>query len=174
MVLFLPLYLRDVKHVTEQQVLLVPAFFAGGMLLFSNVAGRLGDRYGHLLLMRVLGGFGTLMILGFVFLDAFALMAVAVFIAGATLASISPVSLALQGVVTTPRDYSRSNSAYNTFYAAGMLLGPWISSLIYAARGGITMLYHLAALWVAFVLFTVIFSRDDPASGGRPRLATGE
>ena len=86
--------------------------------------------------MRVLGGFGTLMILGFVFLDAFALMAVAVFIAGATLASISPVSLALQGVVTTPRDYSRSNSAYNTFYAAGMLLGPWISSLIYAARGG--------------------------------------
>ena len=31
------------------------------------------------------------------------------------------------------------------------------------AFGGATMLYHLAALWAAFVLFTVLFARDDPA-----------
>ena len=54
-VLFLPLYLKDQKHIAEAQTILIPAFFAGGMLLFSNFAGRLGDRYGHLLLMRILG-----------------------------------------------------------------------------------------------------------------------
>jgi MFS family permease len=89
-------------------------------------------------------------------------MCVAVFVAGATLASISPVSLALQGVITAPRDYSRANAIYNVFYAAGMLLGPPISSSIYAARGGGPMLYHLAGLWIAFVLFTAAFFRDDP------------
>ena len=55
-VLFLPLYLMERKGITLQQTTLVPAFFAGGMLLFSNYAGRLGDRYGHLLLMRILVG----------------------------------------------------------------------------------------------------------------------
>ena len=163
-VLFLPLYLRDVKHVTTEQVLLVPAFFAGGMLLFSNVAGRLGDRYGHLLLMRALGVVGTVMVLGFIFLESFPVMAFAVFIAGATLASISPVSLALQGVITSPRDYNRSNAIYNAFYAGGMLLGPFISSRIFEARGGVAMLYHLAALWTAFVLSTIVFRGDDPAT----------
>jgi MFS family permease len=163
-VLFLPLYLRDQKHIAEDQTVIVPAFFAGGMLLFSNVAGRLGDRYGHLALMRVLAAIGTIMVLGFVFLNAFPAMCVAVFIAGATLASISPVSLALQGVVTEPKNYSRSNAVYNAFYAAGMLLGPWISSAIYDAHGGIPMLYHLAAIWAAFVGFTVVFYADDPAA----------
>ena len=50
---------------------------------------------------------GLSMILAFVFLDSFPPMAVAVFVAGATLASISPVSLALQGVVTPKHEYSR-------------------------------------------------------------------
>jgi MFS family permease len=163
-VLFLPLYLIEQKGVSTDRTILIPACFASGMLLFSNVAGRLGDRFGHLRLMSALGAVGTLMILGFVFLDSYAAMCVAVFIAGATLASISPLSLALQGVVTEPRDYSRSNALYNVFYAAGMLLGPPISSRVYGARGGVTMLWHLAALWVVFVLFTIVFYRDDPAS----------
>ena len=46
-VLFLPLYPMQQKHVAEEQTILVPAFFAGGMPLFSNVAGRSG-RFGHL------------------------------------------------------------------------------------------------------------------------------
>ncbi len=96
-VLFLPLYLMERKGVTQAQTIVIPAYFAGGMLLFSNYAGRLGDRYGHLLLMRILGVIGLTMVLGFVYLDSYPVMCAAVFVAGASLASISPVSLALQG-----------------------------------------------------------------------------
>ncbi len=92
-------------------------------------------------------------------------MAVAVFAAGATLASISPISLALQGVVTPKHDYSRSNAFYNLFYAAGMLFGPPASSLVFRRFGGAAMLYHLAALWMAFVAFATVFAADDPAHG---------
>lgn len=162
-VLFLPLYLVESKGIARETTILLPAFFAGGMLLFSNAAGRLGDRVGHLLVMRVLGTVGLSMILAFVFLNSFAWMAVAVFIAGATLASISPVSLALQGVVTPKHDYSRSNAIYNVFYAAGMLFGPPVSSILFRRLGGAGMLYHLAALWMGFVAFATIFAADDPA-----------
>ncbi len=162
-VLFLPLYLVESKGIAPKTTIIIPAFFAAGMLLFSNAAGRLGDRVGHLLVMRVLGAIGLTMILGFVFLDSFASMAAAVFVAGATLASISPVSLALQGVVTPRHDYSRSNAIYNVFYAAGMLLGPPVSSVLFRNLGGAAMLYHLAALWLAFVVFASIFAADDPA-----------
>jgi MFS family permease len=163
-VLFLPLYLMEQKGVPKDRTILVTAFFAAGMLLFSNVAGRLGDRVGHLAVMRVLAIIGTTMIAGFVFLDAFPAMCVAVFVAGATLATISPVSLALQGVVTARRNLARANAMYNTFYAAGMLVGPAISSRIYGASGGAAMLWHLAALWVGFIVFSVVFYRDDPAA----------
>ncbi|WP_437942668.1 MFS transporter [Sorangium sp. So ce341] len=163
-VLFLPLYLMASKGVTRDQTIQIPAYFAAGMLAFTNVFGRLGDRRGHLSLMRALGAIGTLMILGFVYLDRYDVMCAAVLVAGATLASISPLSLALQGVVTAPRDYSRANSIYNVFYAAGMLLGPPVSSAIYEAVGGVAMLYHLAALWAAFVAFAFVFAGDDPAS----------
>jgi hypothetical protein len=97
-------------------------------------------------------------------------MAAAVFAAGATLASISPVSLALQGVVAPKHEYSRSNAIYNVFYAAGMLLGPPVSSVVFRALGGAAMLYHLAALWMAFVVFATVFASDDPAHGARRHL----
>jgi MFS family permease len=162
-VLFLPLYLMEQKSVTQPQTIVIPAYFAGGMLLFSNFAGRLGDRYGHLRLMRLLGVVGMTMVLGFVWLDWYPLMCAAVFVAGATLASISPLSLALQGVVAQPHEYSRATSIYNAFYAAGMLLGPPVSSALFAARGGGAMLLHLAALWAAFVVFAWFYRGDDPA-----------
>jgi MFS family permease len=166
-VLFLPLYLVESKGIAREQTMMIPAFFAVGMLLFSNVAGRLGDRFGHLFLMRVLSAVGGAMVLGFVALSTFAPMAVAVFVAGATLASISPVSLALQGVVSAPRDYERANALYNAFYAAGILLGPPLSSLVFERFGGAAMLVHLAALWGAFVAFAFVFAGDDPASASR-------
>jgi MFS family permease len=163
-VLFLPLYLMERKGISQPQTMLIPAYFAGGMLLFSNYAGRLGDRHGHLLLMRVLGVIGMTMVLGFVWLDSYPAMCVAVFIAGASLASISPVSLALQGVVAHPSEYERGTSIYNAFYAAGMLLGPPISSYLFETRGGAVMLEQLALLWAAFVLFAFVFKADDPAA----------
>jgi MFS family permease len=160
-VLFLPLFLMRSKGITKEQTILIPAFFAAGMLLFSNYAGRVGDRRGHLAVMRVLGTIGLSMILAFVFLDAYAWMCAAVFVAGASLASISPVSLALQGVISP--DHGRATALYNTFYAVGILLGPLISSVIFETYGGAAMLYHLAALWTAFVIFSLVFYKDDPA-----------
>ncbi len=85
-------------------------------------------------------------------------------VAGATLAAISPVSLALQGVVVDAASYGRANSVYNGVYALGMLLGPPISSVMFARFGGGAMLGHLAALWAAFVVFTILCWRDDPAA----------
>ena len=165
-VLFLPLYLVEQRHVPEPRTILLPAFFAAGMLLFSNQAGRLGDRLGHLRVMRVLATVGAAMVAGFVWLESWPLMCAAIFVAGGTLASISPVSLALQGVVVDVASYGRANSLYNAMYAAGMLMGPPISSLCFARFGGGVMLGHLAALWVAFVVFTVVCRRDDPAARG--------
>jgi MFS family permease len=169
-VLFLPLYLLESKGIARERTIIIPFFFALGMLLFSNVAGRLGDRYGHLLVMRALAAVGMCMVLGFVLLDSYVWMAVAVFIAGATLAAISPVSLALLGVVTAPRDYSRSNAIYNACYAAGMLIGPKVSSLLFDRWGGAAMLLHLAALWLVFVVFTAVYRKDDPRARGRKGL----
>jgi predicted MFS family arabinose efflux permease len=162
-VLFLPLYLIHEKGISREQTIAIPAFFAAGMLLFTNIAGRLGDRLGHLFLMRILASIGGATVLAFVALPSFPPMAAAVFVAGATIASISPVSLALQGVVTEPRDYDRANAIYNAFYAAGILLGPPISGLVFARWGGSAMLFHLAAMWGTFVAFATAFAGDDPA-----------
>ena len=168
-VLFLPLYLMERKGISESQTIVIPAYFAAGMLLFSNYAGRLGDRYGHLYLMRILGVIGLTMVLGFVYLDAYPAMCLAVFVAGASLASISPVSLALQGVVAHPLEYERSTSIYNAFYATGMLLGPFASSYLFEKRGGEAMLFSLALLWALFVLFALVFRADDPCARTRAR-----
>ncbi|MGB5810545.1 MAG: MFS transporter [Polyangiales bacterium] len=163
-VLFLPLFLIQSKGLTEGQTIWIPAFFALGMLLCTNIVGVVGDRVGHLLTMRMLAIVGTAMVLGFVFVDAYPLMCVAIFFTGGTLASISPVSLALQGVSVHPDDYSRATSIYNTFYALGMLFGPKVSAMVFERYGGEAMLFHLAALWVVFIVFSLIFHADDPAS----------
>lgn len=161
-VLFLPLYLMESKQVPADRTILITAFFALGMLLMSTWAGRLGDRHGHLRVMRVLAAVGGAMVASFVLLPSFMLMCGAVFVAGATLASISPVSLALQGVVTAKPELGRANAFYNASYAAGMLVGPPISSLLFTRYGGAAMLFHLAALWAGFVAFTILFAADDP------------
>jgi len=161
-VLFLPLYLIGSKNVAPERTILITAFFAAGMLVMSTWAGRLGDRHGHLLVMRVLATVGGLMVASFVLLPSFPLMCAAVFVAGATLASISPVSLALQGVVTPKAELGRANSFYNAAYAAGMLVGPPISGLLFTRWGGAAMLFHLAALWAGFVALTVVCAADDP------------
>ena len=161
-VLFMPLYLIAAKDVPADRTILVTAFFAAGMLVMSTWAGRLGDRHGHLLVMRVLAAIGGTMVACFVLMPSFALMCAAVFVAGATLASISPVSLALQGVVTPRSELGRANAFYNAAYAAGMLVGPPVSGLLFTRYGGATMLFHLAGLWLGFVVLTVLFAADDP------------
>ena len=168
-VLFLPLYLIGSKNVAPERTILVTAFFAAGMLVMSSWAGRLGDRHGHLLVMRVLATIGGVMVASFVLLPSYPLMCAAVFVAGATLASISPVSLALQGVVTPKAELGRANSFYNAAYAAGMLVGPPVSGLLFTRWGGAAMLFHLAALWAGFVALTVVCAADDPRHAAKAR-----
>jgi MFS family permease len=163
-VLFLPLYLIESKGIPRENTILLPGLFCLGMLLCSNIAGRFGDRAGHLKVVTILSALGTFCVVGFVFVDTYAAMCALVFGAGATFASMSPVALALIGVVVPAAHLSRANAFYNTFYASGMLVGPLISSLIFARFGGPSMLYHLAALWSSFVLFCLVFYQDDPAS----------
>jgi MFS family permease len=163
-VLFLPLYLIESKGIAEAKTIVLPGFFALGMLLCSNFMARIADRIGHLLMMRILSMVGVIDIFGFVFLDWYGFMCVGVFLAGATFATLSPISLALQGVVTAPKDYSRSNALYNAFYAAGMLAGPPISSTLFQKFGGRTMLFHLSALWSVFIILSLVFMFDDPAA----------
>lgn len=163
-VIFLPLYLVAEKHIPKEQTVIFPALFCLGLLLCSNVFGRVADRIGHLLMMRILGCFGILCVVGFVFLDAYWLMCLVTFGSGATFATISPISLALQGVIVSPRDYSRSNSIYNVFYAGGMLIGPSIAGHIADKYGGLPLIWHMGALWVGFVIFTIVFLYDDPAA----------
>jgi MFS family permease len=163
-VLFLPLYLMKERGVAEKDTILVTAFFALGMLLFSNVAGKLGDKYGHLAVMRNLSAIGFLCVASFVFLSRFSLMCATVFVVGATLASISPVSLALQGAITKRHEIARANAIYNTFYAAGMLIGPPLSGMVFERIGGRTMIFHFSLLWLAFAIFATVFAKDDPAA----------
>ncbi len=166
-VLFLPLYLMESKGILAEDTIILPGLFCLGMLLFSNVAGRWGDRFGHLFVMSALSTVGMGCVFGFVFVDNYYLMCLLVFLAGATLAAMSPIALALTGVVVPAEQLGRANSIYNTFYATGILLGPPISSLLFARYGGGLMLYHLAALWASFIVFAIIFARDDPAFRGR-------
>lgn len=163
-VILLPSYLIKTKGIPENNTIIFPAFFCLGMLLCSNFAGRIADRVGHLKTVRALSTVGLIATLGFIFLDSYWAMCTIVFIAGATFASMSPVALALTGVVVKTQDYSRANAIYNAFYASGIFLGPIISSEIFQRWGGIPMLEHIVALWTAFVVFTVIFIHDDPAS----------
>lgn len=162
-VLFLPLYLAEAKGIARDKTIILPGLFCLGMLVFSNIVGRIADRVGHLRVMRILSVIGMFLVLGFIVLDAYLAMCLVVFGAGATFASMSPVSLALQGVVTEKKNYSRSNAIYNVFYAAGMLMGPPLSSAIFQQFGGKPMLMHLVVLWLSFVIFSIIFYRDDPA-----------
>ncbi len=163
-VLFLPLYLIESKGIPRDDTIILPGLFCFGMLLFSNAAGRRGDRFGHLKVVTRLSALGTLCLLAFVFVDAYWLMCALVFGAGATFASMSPVALALIGVIVPRSQLSRANSVYNTFYAGGMLVGPPLTSVIFARFGGAAMLYHLSALWAVFVVFSLVFARDDPAT----------
>jgi MFS family permease len=163
-VLFLPLYLMKDRGVAEKDTILITAFFALGMLLFSNYAGKLGDRYGHLLVMRNLSAAGFFMVASFVLQTKFSLMCLTVFGVGATLASISPVSLALQGAITEKHEIARANAVYNVFYAAGMLVGPPLSGLVFDHVSGRAMILHFSLLWLAFAIFGTVFAKDDPAA----------
>lgn len=167
-VLFLPLYLIESKGIQRENTILLPGLFCLGMLLFSNLAGRWGDRIGHLRVVTSLSALGTFCVVGFVYVDTFLAMTFLVFLAGATFASMSPVALALVGVVVPKDSLSRANSIYNTHYATGMLLGPITTSLVFSHWGGPAMLYHLAGLWAAFVMFCVAFYLDDPAARKSP------
>lgn len=160
-VVLLPLYLIE-QGMVKEQTILVTAFFALGMLVFVNFAGRWGDRIGHLRTMTILGAVGAATVVSFLFVQNPILVYLTSFVAGASLASLSPVSLALMGNVIPAKQLSQSGGFYNAAYALGMLVGPSISSRLFEKVSGFAMLAHFAVLWSVFVLVTLVFRRDDP------------
>ena len=163
-VIFLPAYLHFVKGVPERDTTLVTAFSAAGMLVVSNVAGRLGDRHGHLLVLRVLASIGVAVLVSFVPLTSFPVMLAAVTLGGGCLASIPPLSLALQGVIAEPSEYARSSSIFNVFFASGLLVGPFVTGQLSQATSRESILWLFAGLWSALVLVSLVYRKDDPAA----------
>jgi len=168
LVLFLPLFLIDERHIPEDATKLMVAYFSAGMVVCVVFAGHMGDRIGHLKMMRVLVGIGVLITASVVYLPSYPLIAAAVFIAGGALAPLWPLGLALQSLIVEPRDYNRSNALLNASYAVGTLAGPLISGFIKRAYGGEVMFLHLAGLWMVVLLMTLVFRRDDPSLRRRP------
>lgn len=172
-VLFLPLYLIE-QGLSEEQTIIVTAFFAAGMLILANFVARWGDRIGHLRVMTILGTVGAMTVVGFLFVKHPFLVYATSFIAGASLASLSPVSLALMGIVVPHHQLSQSGGFYNAAYALGMLVGPPIASRLFERVSGVAMLAHFAVLWSLFVVVTLVFRRDDPRlRGGHGKALTG-
>lgn len=169
LVLFLPLFLIEERNIGADETKLMVAFFSVGMVVCVGFIGHLGDRIGHLKMMRVLVTVGALITASVVFLPSYALIAAAVFVAGGALAPLWPLGLALQSLIVDPRDYNRSNALLNASYAIGTLAGPIISGFIKRAYGGEMMFLHLAALWLLVLGATIAFRRDDPSLRTRRR-----
>lgn len=171
--LFIPRLLVDERHVPEEHASVVVGLVGLGMLLFASPAGRLGDRIGHLAVMRLLALAGLLGMLAFFVLDSFAAMCVVILIAGGAITSMPPLSLALQGVIAQPDEYTRTNSIFNVFFASGLVVGPFLTGRVFHAHGGTGMLVLFASLWAVFVALSLVFRKDDPrARGEGPAHAT--
>lgn len=174
LVLFLPLFLIDHRGVAEGPTKLLVAFFAAGMAASVVVFGRIGDRHGHLKTIRALVAVGSVITVSVVYLPWFPVVAVVVFLAGAVLAPVYPLSIALQSLIVEPRDYNRSNALLNVSYALGTLAGPLICGYLYVTYsegpngtkvpfGGELLFWQLAALWALVLVATTAFRRDDPS-----------
>jgi len=167
LVLYLPLFLTKERGVPEDDTKLLVGLFSLGMVLFVMYIGHMGDRYGHLKVIRVMAALGGLIALSVVYLPNFPLIAIAVVLAGAALSPMWPLALALQSLISDPRDYGRANGLLNASFAVGAVAGPLISSRVYEWYSGEVMVLHLAAMWTLVVLASVVFRRDDPSQ--RPR-----
>jgi MFS family permease len=179
LVLFLPLFLIDHRGVAEGPTKLLVAFFAAGMAASVVVFGRIGDRHGHLKTIRALVAVGTVITASMVYLPWFPVVAVVVFLAGAVLAPVYPLSIALQSLIAEPRDYNRSNALLNVSYALGTLAGPLICGYLYVTYsegpngtkvplGGELLFWQLAALWALVLVATTVFRSDDPSQRRPP------
>ena len=160
--LFIPRFLVDERHVPEEQASLVVGLVGLGMLLVASPAGRLGDRIGHLAVMRILALAGLIGMLAFLVVDSFIVMCVIIVIAGGAITSMPPLSLALQGVIAKPDEYTRTNSIFNVFFASGLVVGPLLTGRIFHTFGGSAILWLFAALWAGFVVLSLAFRGDDP------------
>ncbi len=160
--LFIPRFLVDERHVPEEQASLVVGLVGLGMLLFASPAGRLGDRIGHLAVMRLLAILGLAGMLAFLVLDSFPAMCVVIVIAGGAITAMPPLSLALQGVVARPDEYTRTNSIFNVFFASGLVVGPFLTGRVFHVFGGSAILWLFAGLWAVFIALSLVFRKDDP------------
>lgn len=168
LVLYLPLFLTKERGVDEDDTKLLVGMFSLGMVLFVMSIGRLGDRFGHLKVIRTMALLGGLIALSVVYLPNYYFIAVAVVLAGGALSPMWPLALALQSLISDPRDYGRANGLLNASFAVGAVSGPLISSRIYEWYSGEVMVLHLASMWLFVVLASLVFRKDDPSLRPRP------
>jgi MFS family permease len=171
LVLFLPLFLLKERGVAEDATKLLVAYFALGMFVCVSFVGHLGDRFGHLKVIRAVAGLGAVITMGVVYLPNYPLVATAVFLAGGLFGPLWPLSLALQSLISDPHDYGRANGLLNASYALGALSGPLVCGFIFRAYKGEVMFLHLAGMWAVVLLTTLLFRRDDPSLRTRRRPA---
>lgn len=164
LVLFLPLFLIEARGVPKEDTSLLVGCFAVGMAASVVFVGRFGDRAGHLRTVRGLVALGVVLTALLAASPTYGLVALVVLLAGASLAPIWPLSLALQSLIAAPRDYSRSNALLNGSYGLGTLAGPLVSGYILKHYGGEAMFLHIAALWAAAMIAMVVFRGDDPSA----------
>lgn len=158
LLVLLPLHLLQ-GGVEDDGVLQVLAAFALGMLLFTLPNARLGERMAPTRLLALLCAGGGMALLLFASVpasvDSVATMARLglTFIVGATLATLSPLSLMLQVQLNTPAALPRANALYNAHYAVGLLVGPLLVAAAIEVAGTTALLRVSGALWLLHALF---------------------
>ncbi|HEY1100665.1 MAG TPA: MFS transporter [Myxococcota bacterium] len=160
----LPLLLLEVG-VDDAGAVAIVAVYAAGMFVGTAAVPRLGTRFGDVGVMVAFCIVGGAAIVGVGTLPVQWLLVRAPlsFVAGATVASLSPLSLAIVGRVNSAAELPRANSIYNALYGLGNLLGPLLLAVFVDVVGTAAV---ITALGVGFVVHAVFIAtaRAVPSS----------
>jgi MFS family permease len=137
--------------------MLAMASFALGMLLFTMPNTARGERHGPAVVMQVacvVGG-AAVVAVGLVPLHALTSTLFA-FLIGATLATLSPLSLLLLVRHNDAAALGAANAFYNAHYAVGLALGPIVVAGLIDVLSTATLLVAMGALWIVHAAFLVL------------------
>lgn len=152
-----------------QVAMLVMASFALGMLLFSRPNTARGERDGPVRVMAVVCVVGGAAVLatGLVPLQGPLAMTLA-FTIGATLATLSPLSLLLLLRHNDGASLGAANAFYNAHYAVGLAIGPTAVAGLVGVCSMDTLLVAMGALWVLHALFIALTAPVPLSPGVHP------
>lgn len=133
------------------------ASFAFGMVVFTLPNTARGERRGPAVAMQAVcvGGGGAVIAAGLVPLHALAATTIA-FAIGATLATLSPLSLLLLVRHNDAAALGAANALYNAHYAVGLALGPIVVVGLITTVSTATLLVTMGVLWLAHAGFIAL------------------